>query len=401
MKLLFIADGRSPISQNWIKYFVESKEEVHLISTYPCTPAFEFASFNIIPVAFSRFTGSMHQGSITEPADIMKNNRRNWLRRLVPIRSRTWFRQRFGPLTLSSAAKRLLMQIDSIKPDLIHAMRIPFEGMLASVALQDCPNIPLLISVWGNDFTFHATANKKMSSYTRLTMERANALHTDTFRDQVNAYEWGFHKHNPMIVQPCAGGVDMDIFHPDPLMRENGTFTIINPRGMRAYVRNDTFFRSIPLVLHKNQEIDFICPAMEGETEAETWLKTLDIADRVTLLPRQSISEMADLYKRSKITLSITTHDGTPNSLLEAMACGCFPIVGDIDSIREWISQNENGILVDPKDPLALAEAILKAVRDEDLRSKAYLENIELVKVRAEYHRRMAETREFYRSIIS
>ena len=37
-----------------------------------------------------------------------------------------------------------------------------------------------------------------------------------------------------------------------------------------------------------------------------------------------------------------------PEAILEAMALGCFPIAGDIESVREWITPGVNGILVDP-----------------------------------------------------
>ena len=47
---------------------------------------------------------------------------------------RTTLRQWLGPLTLPGAARRLRTLIDHLQPDLIHAMRIPYEGMLAALA---------------------------------------------------------------------------------------------------------------------------------------------------------------------------------------------------------------------------------------------------------------------------
>ena len=41
---------------------------------------------------------------------------------------------------------------------------------------------------------------------------------------------------------------------------------------------------------------------------------------------------MAALFRQAQVMLSITTHDGTPNTLLEGLASGCFPIAGDIES---------------------------------------------------------------------
>ena len=54
MRLLFIADGRSPIANNWINYFVERGDEVHLISTFDCISEYELESYNFITVAYSQ-----------------------------------------------------------------------------------------------------------------------------------------------------------------------------------------------------------------------------------------------------------------------------------------------------------------------------------------------------------
>ncbi len=53
MRLLFVADGRSPIALNWIDYFLQQDDEVHLVSTFPCAADPRLASFTFIPVAFS------------------------------------------------------------------------------------------------------------------------------------------------------------------------------------------------------------------------------------------------------------------------------------------------------------------------------------------------------------
>jgi len=126
----------------------------------------------------------------------------------------------------------------------------------------------------------------------------------------------------------------------------------------------------------------------------------LGIADKVDLLPTQTRQQMAELFRRAMITLSITTHDGTPNTLLEAMACGCFPIAGDIESLREWITPGLNGLLVDPQDVEGLAEAILQAIGQPEVRRLAREKNLELVKDRAEYRKCMREAEEFYRKLV-
>jgi glycosyltransferase involved in cell wall biosynthesis len=81
--------------------------------------------------------------------------------------------------------------------------------------------------------------------------------------------------------------------------------------------------------------------------------------------------------------VSPSSHDGTPNSLLEAMACGCFPVAGNIESLREWIEDGINGLLVDPRDPHKLAEAVCHALDSDEKRQKAAEHNLALVRQRA------------------
>ncbi|MEW6716048.1 MAG: glycosyltransferase family 4 protein [Chloroflexota bacterium] len=393
LNILFIADGRSPIAANWIKYFVHQGHKVHLVSTFPCDPEFPLASMNVLPVgAFG----------VEKPGTNLGLARRlgfrtRLLRKVTTPGVRMHLRHWLVPLTLPAASRRLKELILDIQPNLVHALRIPYEGMLATLALQALPEMPLLISVWGNDFTLHARSTPLTMHYTRQVMRRATALHTDCRRDVRLAHEWGFAQAKPAVVLPGGGGVQLDIFYPSPGLPKS--LTVINPRGMRGYVRNDTFFKSIPLVLGKYPRTRFVCPAMADEPQVQRWVDGLGIRRAVDLLPRQSRTQMADLFCSSQVVASITTHDGIPNTLLEAMACGCFPIVGDILSLREWITHGENGFLVDPGDVKRLAEAICLALGDEALRQRAARHNLQQVAERAEYSKVMSRAERFYEEI--
>jgi len=77
-----------------------------------------------------------------------------------------------------------------------------------------------------------------------------------------------------------------------------------------------------------------------------------------------------------------------------------LPIAGDLESIREWITDGVNGLLVDPGDPHALAVAIVKAVKNKDLRFQAAGQNRTIIAGRAEYARNMARVEEFYLKVM-
>jgi glycosyltransferase involved in cell wall biosynthesis len=112
-------------------------------------------------------------------------------------------------------------------------------------------------------------------------------------------------------------------------------------------------------------------------------------------------AHMAEVYRRAAVLVSPSVHDGTPNTLLEGMASGCFPVAGDLESIREWITDGENGLLTDATDPVRLAESIVRALESKDLREQAAGLNAKRIAERAEYKACMSQASAFYERVIS
>jgi len=395
MKILFVVDARSPIALSWIRHFVERGDEIYIASTFACPAGVDLpiSGLEITPVAFSALKRpSQRPGSASSRTLSLRTVIRQWL----------------GPLTVRRASQRLRAFIERVKPDLIHAMRIPYEGMLAAEALRlrsspsassgsSLRSARLIISSWGNDFTLHALSSPLMNHYTRRALQATDALHADCHRDIRLAKEWGFDPSKPSLVAPGNGGIQADIFYPNAKPTKEPV--IINPRGFRPYVRNDTFFKAIPLVLAKQPDAKFIFASMAGESQAMQWTRELNIGDAVELLPLLPHHEMAGVFRRAQIVASPSIHDGTPNTLLEGMACGCFPVAGDLESIREWITPNENGVLFDSNDPRSIADAIIVAIENKGLRKNAARLNQEIIAARAEYNHNMSKAEKFYKEV--
>jgi glycosyltransferase involved in cell wall biosynthesis len=389
MRLLFVADGRSPTARSWLRHWTGSGHEVHLVSTFPCDPPPGLASFHVLPVAFNRMAGGGGTGS----------SRRTLVARLRGLLRPV--RYILGPLSLPRYRRQFRRLAAEIAPDLIHALRIPFEGMLAEAASE---GIPLVVSIWGNDITLHARGSFQMAKWTRRTLRRARGLMADTARDIRLGREWGF--AGETLVVPGAGGIRLEEMKtglasaPLPEQLPDGPL-VVNPRGQRpGSLRQDVFFRSIPLVLEKIPQAVFVCPPLAGDAEAERWVEALGIRSGTRLWPLLSQPQLWALYRRAQVFVSPSVHDGTPNSLLEAMACGCFPVAGNIESMREWITPGVNGLLADATDPQALADAIIAALENKDLRRRAAGHNAALIAERADYARCMAKAEEFYRKLV-
>ena len=404
MKILLIADGRSPITRSWIASMREDNIEVYLASTYPCARPENIAGFYLMPVAFANFS---HKNSGPSPAGPTAAAQPPTGQKGLVSRFRGLFmrlRYLLGPFTLPYYGFKLNRIANKIRPDAVHALRIPFEGMLGSLLSH---RYPLAVSIWGNDLTLHAKGSRLMGMLTTATLHRADALAADAARDIRLGKLWGFDPDKQTLVIPGNGGISLSDIR---LISDDGQAAlkwlpkdhhiIINPRGFRpGSVRNDTFFKSIPLVLSQVPNTLFLCCSMAGQPEALDWIARLKIEKNVVLLPTLKQTDLWPLFGRAEASVSVSQHDGTPNSLLEAMALGCFPIAGDIESVREWITPGENGILIDPGSPEQLANAILCAMGNEPLRRRAAEQNRQLILTRAEKSVVSASLAAFYRQL--
>lgn len=393
MHILLVADGRSPITHSWTKMVSGLGWRVSLVSTFPCEAVSGSELAGILPVGFSALGG----GQVG-----IAGAKGGWKRRLI---------NRFRPLALSLRAviaplllgryqKRFARIVNDLKPDLVHALRIPFEGMLAESAP---PSIPLIVSIWGNDLTFHARTSPLMAMHTRRALKRADGLLADASRDLPLAGHWGFREGLPALVLPGNGGLDLEALKRVleekelPFLLPEGRPIFVNPRGFRpGSVHQDIFFQSLPLVLQKIPGAFFVCTAMQGQPQAERWVEELKLGEHVLLLPYLPQDQLWRLYRRAQIYVSLSSHDGTPNTFLEALACGCFPVVGDIASLREWLDNGVNGLLVNPRDARQAADALIRAVVDEPLRFGALKKNYEMMRARAE----VSGVRKQYRAFV-
>jgi len=399
MHIFLVADGRSPITRRWISSLLAAGERVTLCSTFACAPLEGIESLHILPIAFAGLAGS--QSANTKP---QASTRRRLISRFRPLflSARYWL----GPLSLNSFKTPFRALVAAAQPDLVHALRVPFEGMLAAAAP---PEVPLALSIWGNDLTLHAQGSPLMAAATRRALQRANALAADAARDLRLAVHWGFDPQKPSLLVPGSGGIDLveidllrDRSHPSSDAIPAGIPLVVNPRGFRpGSLRNDVFFESIPLVLARQPDARFVCPGMEGQTEALGWIEHLGIANQVRLLPTLPQEQLWELFLRADAFVSPSIHDGTPNSMLEAMACGCVPIAGDIESMREWITPGVNGLLVDSSQPQSLADAILSVLGNTTLRASAAEVNRQIISERAELRKVRNQVVEFYRSILA
>lgn len=120
----------------------------------------------------------------------------------------------------------------------------------------------------------------------------------------------------------------------------------------------------------KKKGIDFLCRAAEKMPEipfviigvTPELLETAGIAvpGNVQLLPPMPQAELLKFYQRCAVFCQPSRSEGMPNTLCEAMACGCIPVGTDVDGIPAAIG--DTGFLAPPGDIDALVNALRQAL---------------------------------------
>jgi glycosyltransferase involved in cell wall biosynthesis len=81
-------------------------------------------------------------------------------------------------------------------------------------------------------------------------------------------------------------------------------------------------------------------------------------------------ADVRDLLSLMDVFVLATWREGLPRSAIEAAAMGKAMVLTDVRGCREVVRDGIEGILVPRRDPDALAEAILRLLRDDDLRMR-------------------------------
>lgn len=94
---------------------------------------------------------------------------------------------------------------------------------------------------------------------------------------------------------------------------------------------------------------------------------SLGLQDRVTFLGTIPRRQLLERYRQAAIFCLPSRQEGFGIVFLEAMACGKPIVAARAAAVPETVADGENGFLVDPDDPEALARALIALLREPEL----------------------------------
>jgi glycosyltransferase involved in cell wall biosynthesis len=274
----------------------------------------------------------------------------------------------FGPKPLRYAlslvkVRRLLKRI---QPDLLNTHFLTGYGYWGRFSGFH-PNV---LTVWGDDVYVTPFENGLKNRLARMALADCDALTGDSTDILAVADSLGADPDRSFRV---LWGVDFEIFQPglDLEWRRNLGFgdddlLYFSPRSYtQPYYNIDTVIEAAALVKDREPRARFLFSGYEGDPGPfERRATEAGIGGVMTMLGRLPHHEFATALKSCDVFISVPSVDATAVSLLEAMSCARGIIISNLPSSVEWIRDGESGLVVEPRDPRALADAMLRFSRD-------------------------------------
>jgi glycosyltransferase involved in cell wall biosynthesis len=262
---------------------------------------------------------------------------------------------------------RLRAGLREFAPDVLHTILWPANsyGRLAAIGL----GIPVVIA---------AERNAIRRPAWQVLAERLLDRVTDAYLVNCEAVARLLVGHERIArgkIRVIPNGIDLERLPPFATSREGARAALgLDPdRRLVAQVGRlapqkdyPTFLTAAATVAAALPDVDFLIVGT-GPLEAElrAAAERLEIAGRVRFL---GLRDDVPAVLAGVDVLALTSlFEGFPNVLLEAMATGAVAVSTDVGGCGELVVPEETGLLVPPRAPAAVAEAVLRVLRDAGL----------------------------------
>ena len=357
MILTLIADGRSNHTQRWATYFAHRGHEVHLVTYNPMGRGINGVAEHVI----SSFWDNLYLSYIPR----------------------------------HFAIKKL---IQKIRPDLVHAHFIAKYGF----HLPGLNGFPSIVSAWGDDILILPKKNPLIWYYTKKVLDSADLIYAVS-RD-IRDHIIGDFSIPADRVKYLPFGIDTGMFTPreNEKCGDSKTVQVFSNRGFFPVYDSATLVRGFALAHGKDPWLRLFLKGDGPEEETVKVLaESLGIGSVVAFMKKTDYTEVPKDYRLADIFVTTSVSDGTPVSLLEAMSSGLPSIATSVGGIPEWITNGENGILVPPRSPEKVADAILRLSADPLLRRRLGALARETILARGEWDTLMAQVEKDYQELVN
>lgn len=289
----------------------------------------------------------------------------------------------------------LVRVIKKIKPDIIHSMETQSAGYLVSSVKNNIDKLPVWIhTLWGSDiFLFGNFLDHKIKIINML--KSVNYLICESNRDIQLALDMNY--AGEIIKMQATGGFDLEFcyFHRGliPVVERK----IILLKGYQTWAgRALVGIRALERCADVLVGYTIVVYSADSNVELALNLFSAKTGIKVNIVSYVSHDEILKLQSQARISISLSISDGVPNSMLESMALGSFPIQSNTAATDDWIINDLNGILVPPEDPEIIELAIRRALLDDKMVSHAFGYNWDIIRDNFDLNKAKGNIKELY-----
>lgn len=245
------------------------------------------------------------------------------------------------PLAFWKAIQRIRRTVADWQPDLVHVHQANTSALAALVAARPFP-LPVVVTAWGSDIMQYRQEGLLYRRMVRFILERATCFTADSLHLAALIRE--IVPHKKLAVTVANFGVELSPGQSN--VKEN---IIYSNRLHKDLYRIDKVIEQAAMFFRSQSEPwRLIIGGIGPKTGMLKALATsLGFSDQVEFTGWMDEEKKNSIYRKAKIFVSIPKSDATSISLLEAMACGCLPVVSNLPANLEWVIDGLNGVVAD------------------------------------------------------
>ena len=269
--------------------------------------------------------------------------------------------------------RRIRPELLTNPPDIIHAHYILDSGWMAA----QLDFHPFIVTIHGSDLLIHPERSRLLRIIANRVLKSCDKIVIvgDHMRQKLIDYKVSEKK---IINVPSF--IDTSVFYPTRKSQKNNVITIGSARNFEPVYKVETLIKAIPEMLKKftNFELQLAGSGTQYQY-LRSIIKKLEIEQYVKFLGILDQKKISDFFRNLDIYVSTAISDGISVTLLEALACGAYPVVTDIIGNKIVLAKAGDGVFFTPEDSNSLANILIDVIKNFnrlDQKRKFYSESI-------------------------